>query len=240
MCEWRRVVLVCLALLLVGCGGGSGSTGLVTSEDAVIDDVRRNGTCDSFDGATYCATGPPGAVAPGGQSVSVLTVSPTPLPTFAPTPVPTPTGGAPTPTFGVAPTSTPAEGPTSTPGVATPDATATPSPTESPAETDVPLPTTTPTPPPTVTLQVDGFAPGAACATAARPAGSDDLWRTSVLVPVGDGEGPVAFPLRVFPPADVALLCFDDPPASLPPELATLTDAEPTVVFVLPEQDPEH
>jgi len=30
------------------------------------------------------------------------------------------------------------------------------------------------------------------------------------------------------------LLCFADPPDSLPDDLGTLTDAGPTVVFVLP------
>ena len=47
-------------------GHGSGSTGLITSETAIIDDVRRTGTCGEFDGAPYCATDSPNATAPGG------------------------------------------------------------------------------------------------------------------------------------------------------------------------------
>ena len=54
-----------------------------------------------------------------------------------------------------------------------------------------------------------------------------------VFVPPGR---PVTFPLPsgVASPADAALLCFEDPPESLPADLGTLTDADPTVVFVLP------
>jgi hypothetical protein len=43
------------------------------------------------------------------------------------------------------------------------------------------------------------------------------------------------FPPNVPTPSDAALVCFDEAPAALPTELATLADADPTVVFVLPD-----
>jgi len=52
MREWRTILLGALCATLAACGGGSGSTGLITSEGAVIDDVRSTGTCDTFDRAT--------------------------------------------------------------------------------------------------------------------------------------------------------------------------------------------
>jgi hypothetical protein len=87
-----------------------------------------------------------------------------------------------------------------------------------------------------VTVAVDGFASGAACATAARAAGSEDAWRTAALVAVDDAGAAVSYPLPagIADPLDLTLLCFDDPPAALPPVLTTLADANPTVVFVLP------
>ncbi len=88
-----------------------------------------------------------------------------------------------------------------------------------------------------MTVSLEGFETGAACATAARTAGSDDAWRTGALVPVDDSATPVTFPVAsgVVEPLDLALVCFDDAPATLAPELETLADAEPTVVFVLPD-----
>lgn len=209
-----RIVLGCFCAVLAACGGGSGSTGLVTSESSVIDDVRRDGTCDSFDGAPYCATDSPDATAPGGQRVSVLTPVPTPVRTGTP-------GSIPTGTPGLAPTPTPSGGS---------------APTRTAAVTASPAPTATPAAARSVTLLVEGFEAGAACATAARSAESDGPWKTATLVPVDSSGAAVTFPLPIGIPApsDVALLCFEDPPAVLPAELATLTDADPTVVFVLP------
>lgn len=234
----RAIGAAWLAVLLAGCGGGggSGSTGLVTSEVDVIDDVRSGGTCEEFDATPYCATDSPNAVAPGGQSVSVIgTAVPTPVRTASPAPVATATvalsptpGPDGTPTAGGAPTSTPAK--TSGLGTRTPPP-ATPRPSPSPGDST------------TVRLQVDGFAEGAACATAARPVASDDdaedvesPWTTADLVPLDPPDAVIVFPLptSVKAPRDTALLCFDDPPAELASELETLTDAAPTVVFVLP------
>jgi hypothetical protein len=238
MRERRTIVVGCLCAVLAACGGGSGSTGLVTSEDAVIDQVRETGTCHEFDGAPYCATDSPNATAPGGQRVSVVTPAPTALPTSVPTPAPTATSGsigsatpqaAPTPTPGGAPE------PTDTAAAPSPARTATPAPV--PTATAIePVPTTTPSTARTVTLVVDGFEPGAACATAARPAGSADVWRTAALVPVDVAGAPTTFPIAadVAAPLDLTLLCFADPPAALPSTLATLAAADPTVVFVLP------
>lgn len=239
----RTLLLGCLGLLLAGCGGGSGSTGLITSEGALIDDVRNTGTCGEFDGAPYCATDSPQATAPGGQSASV--VSGTPLPTDTPTVNPTPAftataaGATATAGGGVSPTpvGTPGSG-SSTPGnFPTPTVQPTASPGPGKTSTPAPVATTTPTPvAPTVTVAVEGFPSGAACATAARAAGSEDAWRTAALVAVDDSGAAVSYPLPagVADPIDLTLLCFDDPPAELPPVLATLADANPTVVFVLP------
>jgi hypothetical protein len=246
MRERRWILAGCLGVVLFGgCGGGSGSTGLVTSEGEVIDHVRETGSCDEFEGAPYCATDSPDATAPGGQSVTI--VGPTPTAVTTPTPrVPTPTE-TPQPTgepTGVAPSSTPAGGATPTPGAATPIRTktatpvrtVTPTPLRTASKVPTPAGSATPTGAATVTAAVAGFADGSACATAARTLGSEDRWQTAALVPIDDSGGPVTFPLptAVTPPRDAALLCFSDPPASLPEDLGTLTEADPTVVFVLP------
>jgi hypothetical protein len=217
----RALAAAWLAVLLAGCGGGgSGSTGLITSEGSVVDDVRSGGTCEEFDGTPYCGTDSPNAVAPGGQSVRVVgTAVPTPVrtptpPALSATPAPaaTPTGGA------GAPTATPGA-----PGTASP---APPTPQTSPSPADGT----------TVRLRVEGFDVGAACATAARAAGSDDPWTTAGLVALDPPDAIHAFPVpsAVDPPRDLALLCFEAPPAELASEVATLADAGPTVVFVLP------
>lgn len=220
MREWRTILLGALCATLAACGGGSGSTGLITSEGAVIDDVRSTGTCDTFDGAPYCATDSPDAVAPGGQSVSIVTSAPTP------TPVPTGTPGA-----GASRTPVPAETPTPTGGVQ-PSATGGASATASP----VPMPTSTPSDARSVTVVVDGFGAGAACATAARTLGSDAPWETGPLVSLAAPGEPTTFFVAVDVPAplDLALLCFESPPDDLVMMLTTLVDADPTVVFVLP------
>jgi hypothetical protein len=230
-------VLGFLCVLLASCGGGSGSTGLITSEDAVIDDVRQTGTCEELDGVTYCATDSPDATAPGGQSVSVDSNGGNgPTPVRTPTPTPRAADGTASPTPAAGSTSTPAGGGQSTP---TPARTVNPVPTRTanPTRTASPAPTATPGSTPTVSAVVDGFAPGAACAVAARPAGSTEVWKTADLVTVETDGTTTTFPVPpgIASPLDSALLCFDDPPATLPAELTTLADAAPTVVFVLPE-----
>jgi hypothetical protein len=97
------------------------------------------------------------------------------------------------------------------------------------------MPTATPDAARQVTLVVDGFDAGAACATAARTLGTDAPWETSALAPVASGA-PTTFLVATDVPAplDLALLCFEEPPDVLPMTLPTLADASPTVVFVLP------
>jgi hypothetical protein len=231
MRERRWIVAGWVAVLLAGCGGGSGSTGLITSEVAVIDHVRDTGTCDEFAGAPYCAADSPDAVAPGGQSVSVVTDAPTPARTPTPgTGGPTPSGGGPLPSPTAAP---PTPAPTATAAATAVAPTHTPTPART---ATVPQPTATPVDAASVTAVVAGFDAGAACATAARPAGTEDPWQTAALVPVDASGEPVVFPLPadVASPREAALLCFADAPGALAPELATLVDADPTVVFVLP------
>lgn len=224
----RAIGVAWLAVLLAGCGGGgSGSTGLVTSEVDVIDDVRAGGTCEELDGTPYCATDSPNAVAPGGESVSVVgTAVPTPVRTAA----------APTASAALSPTPEPGDTPTGGTGGPTPTPIQTDGAQPTGVRTPSPRPTTSPGDQSSVRLQVDGFDDGAACATAARAAESEDPWTTAALVPLDPGDSVTVFPLptSVQSPRDAALLCFDDPPAELAPELETLTDAAPTVVFVLP------
>lgn len=216
MRAWQGIVLSGFVVGLLSCGGGgSGSTGLITSESTVVGDVRDTGTCDAFDGVSYCGSDSPNAVAPGGERVSVVTSAvPTATPAYSPTAAP------PTSTSGTLPTPTSVPQSTATPVAGTPS----------------PAPTATPVAPSSVTVLLEGFEAGAACAAASRPAGSDVPWATAALVPVAPAGTPTTFPLpaAVAPPLDVALACFDDPPPTLPAELVTLADADPTVVFVLP------
>jgi hypothetical protein len=170
---------IAFAVLVAGCGGGSGSTGLIVPENALLREVRRNGTCATSGEVTYCATDSSEAVAPDGQT---------------------------------------AIGPPDVNG----------SPTPCPVDQD-------PCSRDNAGFVVSGFDPGAACASALRPAGSEDPWTTGPLVPVGGPSTQVAvsFPAD-FPlvPVETALLCFAAPPPSLPARLATLAEAGPDVVFV--------
>ena len=81
-----------------------------------------------------------------------------------------------------------------------------------------------------------GFDAGAACAVAARPDGGSGSWRTGPLAPVDDASDPVTFevPGDVPQPSELVLLCYATAPASLPAEIDTLGETDPTVVFVLP------
>ena len=84
-------------------------------------------------------------------------------------------------------------------------------------------------------FSVSGFGPGAACAPAARPAGSSAPWSVGPLVPVGGDTVTVGvfLPAALSPEvAEVALLCFASPPSELPARLQRLADAGPDVVFV--------
>ena len=84
---------------------------------------------------------------------------------------------------------------------------------------------------------MEGFGPDAACAVASRANGSDDPWRTAPLADLAEG-GPTTFQLTspVPEPAELVLLCFAPAPATLPFELPALSDSNPTVVFVLPDE----
>jgi hypothetical protein len=97
-------------------------------------------------------------------------------------------------------------------------------------------PTVSPAPPPRmVQVVVEGFGPDAACAVAARAAGSDDPWRTGPLTALADSPEPTTFtlPSAVEEPSEVVLLCFAPAPSVLAAELAVLAESDPTVVFVL-------
>ena len=207
-----------LGALLAACGG-SGSTGLVSPEGALLREVRRDGTCVTSDQmVTYCATGSPDAVSPGGATADG----------------PFDDGGSP------APTATPhASGQTPTPGSA-PSATFMASPTPVPSG----APSASPTPcqsnggpcsvPVTLRFTVHGLPDGAVCALAARPAATSGAWSTGRLVAAGGAVVTIepAIPADVPPGrAEVALLCFDEVPDRLPPSIDTLAAADPDVVF---------
>lgn len=209
----RVIALVSVLGLAVACGGGSGSTGLIDAEGVLIDHVRQTGTCaESKAGTAFCATNSPNATAPGGQRARVVAGTPSPQATptaiasVGATPTPVATGGESSPT------------PTGAPSAA-------------------PTPTASPSPEPrTVQVVVEGFGPDAACAVAARAAGSDGAWRTGPLATVDEGTDPITFtiPPDVAEPSELVLLCFA-PARALPAEIATLTETDPTVVFVLPD-----
>ena len=182
MIDWQRVsVTVVAAILAAACAGGSGSTGLIVPEGALLDRVRREGTCISSGATEFCATGsseattPSGARADGGE---LLASQPGPCPID----VQGDCAGAPVAIF-----------------------------------------------------DVRGFAAGAACATAARPAGSDGTWSTGELVTLAESPGRTAFPLPAAlgdGEVEVVLLCFGSPPAALAATLGALVDAGADVAFV--------
>jgi len=69
MIDWHRLTAtVVTSILAAACAGGSGSTGLILPESAVLDEVRRDGVCIASGSTTFCATGSPDAVAPGGAT----------------------------------------------------------------------------------------------------------------------------------------------------------------------------
>jgi hypothetical protein len=180
----RRIAIalaVALGGALAGCGG-SGSTGLISPESALLQEVRRSGTCLTSEGVTYCATDSTEAVAPDGQS---------------------------------------ALGPNDFSG-----APANPCPVgdDTCARDDT-------------GFLVSGFDEDAACASAARRAGSEDAWAIGPLQPVGGARTQVGvfLPARLSTAAvESALLCFASPPAELPAELTTLAEASPDIIFVAP------
>jgi hypothetical protein len=69
--RWRVAITLltplALPLAVIACGG-SGSTGLIVPESALLDEVRREGTCVAAAEVTYCATDSSEAVSSGGQS----------------------------------------------------------------------------------------------------------------------------------------------------------------------------
>jgi hypothetical protein len=214
------------AMLLVGCGG-SGSTGLISPENALLEDVRREDSCVTIEeGLTYCATSAPEAVAPNGASALG------PFPSGdggAPTATPTPSG----------PQATPLDMATSTPAAGAP----TLSPTPAPGET-VPRPEPTPCVPAVsgacpdgifLAFDVFGFPAGAACALAARAPDDQAPWATAALVPAGGVQTSLVLPLPEVEDAaivEIALLCYETAPVDLPDEVVTLAEAGPDVVFV--------
>lgn len=217
-CAWVAAVLFAL---LAACGG-SGSTGLVSPEGALLREVRRDGTCvTSEEMVIYCATGSPDAVSPDGVSAAG------PFDAGAPPPTSTPGGGAaPTPTAQTTGTSgTPSAQVTASPAAeasATPSVQATPCPAGAcPASVEL-------------RFVVRGLPDGAACALAARAAGTTTAWSTGALVAAGGATTTIeaSLPGDVGPGlVEIALLCFEEAPISLPPALATLAAAHPDVVF---------
>ncbi len=210
MNKWCRMIALVWVLGLAACGGGSGSTGLINSENALIDHVRQTGTCAESKGAAFCATNSANATAPGGQRAEVVGGTPTPLASSTPAP----TGG------GLSPTPAPSGG-----GEPTPSSSSVSTPGASPS----PMPRT-------ARVIVEGFGPGAACCVAARAKGSDGSWQVGPLVTVDGGTDPHTFfiPFNVAEPSEAVLLCFESVPTELPTEVEELTTTNPTVVFVLP------
>jgi len=205
---WQHRSMVAVLALVAACGG-SGSTGLISPENAVLDEVRRDGTCVTSDAmVTYCATD---AVSPTGASASG--------PLAGPAPTATPNAAGPTPSPGSVPTP-----------AASPTAAATFGPTAQPTPCGAACPGGT-----VLEFVVHGLPEGAACALAARPAGSDGGWSTGNLAAAGGATMTIAPAL----PSDVgsgdveiALLCFDERPDALPASITTLSETDPDVVFV--------
>ena len=57
-----------LACFSIAACGGSGSTGLITAESALLEQVRDRASCVAVDDTSYCATDSANAIAPGGQT----------------------------------------------------------------------------------------------------------------------------------------------------------------------------
>jgi hypothetical protein len=216
-CVWVAAVLVAL---LAACGG-SGSTGLVSPEGALLREVRRDGTCVTAEEmVTYCATDSPDAVSPDGASASG------PFDAGASAPTSTPGGAA----------ATPSAQPTGTSGTPSVHATASPAPEASATPSVQATPCQAGACPAPVELRfvVRGLPDGAACALAARAAGTTSAWSTGPLVAAGGATTTIepALPGDVGPGlVEIALLCFEEAPVSLPSALETLAAAGPDIVF---------
>src|SRR5262245_35749012 len=89
----ERAIVAILVAALTGCGG-SGSTGLISPEGALLQTAREEGTCvSSAEMVTYCATNAPSAVSPDGAHASGPFPSPVRTTTPAAAVTPTPGGG---------------------------------------------------------------------------------------------------------------------------------------------------
>jgi hypothetical protein len=66
MSQWQKKTGAALLVALLAACGGSGSTGLIVPESALLVQVREGGSCVEANGTTYCPTD---ATSPDGQQV---------------------------------------------------------------------------------------------------------------------------------------------------------------------------
>jgi hypothetical protein len=232
------LAVLCLTAL-VGCAGGSGSSGFDAIENAAIDQALDEQRCVESGGLVIC---------PADTAVS----APTPLATATPTPTASPTTAAPA---------------TDTPPIATPATEAARTATPTPTSTRLSQATVTATPAgvridvgldtagPVDCMVVDGscefsfaftavgFPPVTSFLVAARPAAPENQWEISVPVPA-DQEGDRSFNALIAVPAtgaeetilvQVAVLAQSGPFDSVPASVDSLGETSAEFAFVTPE-----
>ena len=240
------LAVLCLTAL-VGCAGGSGSSGFDAIENAAIDQALDEQRCVDSGGLVIC---------PAETAVGMPTAAP---PTATPSPTATPTTAAPatdtppiaTPATEVARTATPTLLATPTPTV-TRAAPATFTATPAGVRIDVGLDTAGPVD----CMVVDGscefsfaftavgFPPGTSFLVAARPASPENQWEISVPVPAADEAGDPSFDVLIAVPTagagetilvQVSVLAQSGPIDSVPASVDSLGETTAEFAFVTPQ-----
>jgi hypothetical protein len=243
--------LFCLALLL-GCAGGSGSSGFDVVENAAIDQALDEQRCIESGGLVIC---------PADTAVPAATDTPTvsPTPTFVPA-TSTPTAAA----------TAPEQGTPTLPTAAAATATVTATPQQVRTPTFTPTPTSTPPAPSTPGMRIDvglalgdvmrcttvddscefsfrftvqGFPPNTAFLAASRRLSPESIWEITVPVLVASAGDSMTFDASIRVPAgppgeaipvQVAVLAQSTPADSAPSSVDFLGESSAEFAFVTP------
>jgi len=220
--SWLRWVALVWAVVVVGCAGGSGSSGFdaaLKKENAAIERALDAQTCEEIDGLTICASGgQPSPVPSGTPTIPEPQLTATPRGTTTPTPIEL---RSPTPS----PTFTPAA--PSAPGV---DTNLGPRDSIECQQSDAEAPCLF-----VFTFQPMNVPPEASYAVAVRTRDPDSPW-TITQAPANSA------PITVDPGGpdyQIAVLVYLEAPGFIPAEVDLLGDSGADFAFVTPVLSPE-